>query len=193
MIYRIPHAIVVGALFFMFRIKKVGLENIPKTGPAILAVNHRSDLDPVVVGSVCPRILHFMAKSELFKPFFFGHMIHAFGAFPVKRGTGDLGAIKISFQILSSGKMMLIFPEGGRVKYPHEKKAQQGAIFIAQHEKVPIIPVCISGKYRWMHKITVTFGEPITMEQYYGKRMTSEQLQKEADNLLDKIYENFET
>ncbi len=173
---------------FAFRVRRTGVSNVPINGGAMLAVNHKSMLDPIVAGITCPRKLHFMAKAELFKNKFFGKLIKTLGAFPVNRGAGDIGAIKAAFKIFNDGNMMLIFPEGGRVKNGQKRRAKPGVAMIAQRASVPVIPVHIDGEYKWMGKITVRYGAPITFEEYKGQKLSTEEIQNLADGVLDKIY-----
>jgi 1-acyl-sn-glycerol-3-phosphate acyltransferase len=176
-------------MLFVFRLKVVGRENLPKTGGVITAFNHKSNWDPVIAGLGSTRPLRFMAKEELFKNPLFGTLIKALGAFPVHRGKGDIGAIKGAMKILGEGETMLMFPEGHRIKDGRKVKAKPGVALIAQRARVPIVPVCISGEYKWMHKITVTFGEPIYLDKYYGQKMEQETVQAVADEVLNKIRE----
>ncbi len=176
-------------LFFAFRIKITGRENILKEGPFILAVNHKSFLDPILAGIACPRQLSFMAKAELFKNKLFGKLIFRLGAFPVHRGSGDINALKTAFKILKNGGAMLIFPEGGRVKKGERRRAKSGVAVIAQKMNVPVIPVLIDGDYKWMNIVTVKIGEPISFEEHAGKKLSSEELQALAEDVLTKIYD----
>ena len=189
MLYSFAIALVKFVMFFVFRIKKTGIENVPKEGGVILAINHKSDLDPVMIGITSPRKLNFMAKSELFKNKLFGGLIKRLGAFPVHRNSGDVGALKTSFKILNAGGAMLIFPEGGRVKPGQKKRAKSGVSVIAHKMNVPVIPVLIDGEYKWMSKITVRIGEPISFEEYAGQKLSGEELQALADDVLKKIYD----
>jgi len=169
---------------FVFRIKVEGKENIPKTGGVLLAVNHRSNWDPPIAAITSPRKLRFMAKSELFKNKLFAKIITALGAFPIQRGKGDVGAIKGSLTILKNEEVMLIFPEGGRVKDEKTTDAKPGVVMLAIRAKVPVIPTYISGKYRWFGKITVRFGEPVYYEKYYEEKPVVEELQSLSNELL---------
>ena len=187
MFYYFALTVVRFAMFFAFRIRKVGVKNIPAEGGVILAVNHTSDFDPIMAGLTCPRKLTFMAKAELFKNPVFGRLIKALGAFPIHRGKGDIGAVKGALSILNKGNVMLIFPEGRRVSKGAASKAQPGVAMIAQRAKVPVIPTYIDGDYKWMHKITVIYGEPITLEQYYDKKLSGEEMQTVADDILNEI------
>ncbi len=188
MFYSAAKAIVWVFLHLVFRIKAVGKENIPSEGGMILAVNHRSNWDVVMAGLTCPRQLTFMAKIELFKNKLFAALITALGAFPIKRGAGDVGAYKAAMSILRGGRVMLMFPEGHRAKKnAPPAKAKTGVALFAIKAEVPVVPVYISGEYSWMSKITVTYGKPITLSQYYGKKQSNEELQAIADSILNTV------
>ena len=188
MFYSFTVAVVRIVMLFCFRIKKIGLENVPKEGGVILAINHKSDFDPVMIGITSPRKLNFMAKAELFNNKLFGGLIKKLGAFPVHRNSGDVGALKASFKILKNDGAMLIFPEGGRVKKGEKRRAKSGVAMIAQKTCVPVVPVYIGGEYKWMHKVTVTYGEPMYFDEYKDKKLSGEEIQLLADGVLDKIY-----
>ena len=89
-----------------------GRENIPADGPVVIACNHLSLLDPPVLGAAATRQVHFMAKSELFRPSWFGAIIRKLGAFPVRRGAMDRDAIKTGLTILKEKKSLQFFPKG---------------------------------------------------------------------------------
>lgn len=187
--YYFACALVKLALLFTFRIRVEGRENVPKNGGAIIAVNHRSNWDVVIVGVKCPRMLRFMAKSELFENPVFGALIKSLGAFPIQRGRGDVGAIKGAMTILKQQHVMLMFPEGKRMR--DGKKAQHakpGVGMIASHTRVPVIPVYIEGEYKWMNKITVKFGKPVGCEEFGDAKLNSEQVQQFSDKVLQSIY-----
>ena len=89
---------------------------------------------------------------------------------------------------LKNNDAMLIFPEGHRIKNGKRVKAKLGVSMIAVYAKVPVIPLCISGEYKPFQKVTVTFGKPITFEEYYGKKPDNETLQTLADEVMQTIY-----
>ncbi len=188
MFYWVCVRIVQFFMLFVCRVKCVGKENIPKQGGVILAINHKSMFDPIMIGITSTRKLNFMAKAELFKNKLFGALIKKLGAFPVNRGSGDVSALKTAFKILDEDGAMLIFPEGGRVKNGERRRAKTGVIMIAQKKTVPVIPVYIDGDYKWMRKMTVTYGEPVSFEEYKEKKLSAEEVQALADGVLDKIY-----
>ena len=177
-------------MFFVFRLKCVGRENIPSEGGCILALNHRSYIDVIFAGITCPRMLWYMAKSELFKNKFFGGLISRLGAFPVHRGKGDIGAIKSALGKLAEKEMILMFPEGKRLLSLEEEKttrAKPGAVMIAIRAGVPIVPAYISGKIGFMRRVTITYGKPIYYTDYYGKKQSVEELQELGDEMMKTI------
>lgn len=188
MLYKFAIRVMRFILFFAIRLKHEGTENIPKDGPLMIAYNHRSNFDPVVAALTCPRQLCFMAKSELFKKKLFGDLIKRLGAFPVNRGKGDIAAIKAALNIFKDNGTMLIFPEGSRIKDGKRKKAKPGVSVIARMGGVKVVPAHIKGDYKWMHKITVVYGEPIDFAEFKNQKLTGEELQIMADDVLDKIY-----
>ncbi|MGI6449311.1 MAG: lysophospholipid acyltransferase family protein [Desulfitobacteriia bacterium] len=145
--------------------KVQGLENIPAEGPLIVASNHVSMWDPVIVGCALPRQVFFIAKEELFDKPFLGKILAGLGAFPVKRGQGDIGAIKKSLAVLKAGNILGIFPEGTRSQSGAIQEAMSGIVLIAEKSKAPIIPVKIYGSRGLLRQkrgnIGIVIGEPI--------------------------------
>lgn len=186
--YKFARMLVKIFLFFCFRIKVVGLENVPKEGGGIVAVNHRSNWDVPVVGVTVPRVLKYMAKSEMFKTKIGNSFFRSLGAFPIQRGKGDIGAIKGAFKIINENNMMLMFPEGKRVKQNVRTEAKSGVAMIAVKTKAPVIPVRIIGDYKWMSKIIVIFGKPIEFTEYYDKKVTMDEFQCLSNDVLSTIY-----
>ena len=121
-----------------YRLHVTGAEHIPRTGGLVLAANHLSALDPLVLGAVVPRPLHFMTKAELwrFKPL--GWTIQGFGGFPVARGRGDLDAVLRAVELLEQGEAVAIFPAG---YVRRDGPWLRGAAKMAMRAGVPILPV----------------------------------------------------
>jgi 1-acyl-sn-glycerol-3-phosphate acyltransferase len=187
--YKICCFLVKFFLLFVFRIKTYGKENVIKDRGAIIAVNHRSYWDVPIAGVTCPGRLTFMAKSELFENPVFGHLISSLGAFPVKRGKGDIGAIKAGLTILSQNRLMLIFPEGTRNRSGKPvRKVKEGLALFATRAKVPIIPVFIEGEYKWGRRISVTYGEPMYFDEYYDKKLSQEELSEISMTVYKKMW-----
>lgn len=100
MLYRVSRAIVRFLMALLYPFKSEGEGHIPKEGPVVLCSNHISNLDPPLVGITTTRQVYFMAKEELFRIPVLSGLIHRFGAFPVKRGAGDLKSLKTAIQLL---------------------------------------------------------------------------------------------
>lgn len=157
----------------LFRIKVSGRENIPAEGGFILASNHLSLLDPVVLAVSCPRKLNFIARHDLFRNPLFSGLISNVGAFAVKRGSPDISALKEGIKRVVSGGGLLIFPEGGRQRDTPNPKPHKGIGFIAAKTGAWVIPAFISGtdkalpvgaKFIRLAKISVHFGKRISTE-----------------------------
>lgn len=160
---------VVNPLFkLIYGLKTEGIENIPKDGGVIIASNHRSYLDPVLVGlsihRKTKRQVHYMAKQELFKNPILRWLIVHLNAYPVHRGAGDTSAIDYSIKLLNEGDMMAIFPEGTRSKTGIPGKAKAGVVVISQATGADIVPCAIivrKAKIPCFKRITIRFGERI--------------------------------
>ncbi len=157
------------ALKLMLRLEVRGAENVPLSGPVVLASNHLSLWDPPVLGSASPRRSRFMAKSELFFPIF-GTIISWLGAFPVKRGGADRGAIKYGIDILKNGGTLAVFPEGTRSKDGLLGNPEPGAMMMGIKANATIIPTYIYGTdmkrhSNWYPKVIVTFGKPLEFDR----------------------------
>lgn len=158
---------------FLGGITVIGAENIPETGPIILAPNHRSYMDPPYLSMVTKRQLHLMAKDSLFRVPVFGAYIKAMGAFPVKRGAADRGAIKQAIAELKAGHVMGIFPEGTRAASGTLLPAEKGFALVAKQTGIPIVPIALEGtdKVLPMHgrlhraHVTATIGKPMTASE----------------------------
>ena len=187
MLYYVVKYLILVIAKIIFRVEVNGIVHIPKKGPCILCFSHRSLLDPPVLGVFMPRQLAFMAKEELFRIPVLGFLIRKLGSFPVKRGTGDLGAIKTAIRILNKGNALAMFPEGTRVKAGEDKKAKPGVALIATKAKVPVIPIGANGKYKLFRKLKINIGEPVILEEYYNQKLPMEKLQEISNHILKKI------
>ncbi len=151
-----------------YRHKYINKNSIPAEGAYILASNHISFSDPVLLGLGQKRRLFFMAKQELFRNKFFAALIRALGAFPVERGAGDGKAIKTGEDLIREGNIMTIFIEGGRTKTGELMRPRSGCALVAQQMQVPVIPVCITitgnPKHRFAKRV-IHYGEPLSPEK----------------------------
>ncbi len=148
------------------------LEDLDPDERVVVACNHASNLDPIVVGSFFPRRLRYFAKEELFRSWFLGTSIRALGAVPVSRAdnASAAGALKGFMKLYREGSDILIFPEGGRSPDGRLQPLEAGVALIAARERAPILPAFIHGSFDAMptgshfvrpSKITLTFGRPL--------------------------------
>jgi 1-acyl-sn-glycerol-3-phosphate acyltransferase len=158
-----------------FRLRVRGLDNLPEGG-FVLAANHMSNFDPWPLGlPLFPRRqLRFMAKSELFNPIL-KPILNGGGAFPVRRGTGDVDAIRRAVELVREGEIVVMFPEGTRrkkgLRKKHEARPHSGTARIALSADVPLVPAAIKGTDRVtrLGPLRVAYGAPIPLEDLRGK------------------------
>ena len=155
-------------------IYSVGHENIPASGPLIIAPLHISHLDPPAVACGMMRQLRFMAKEELFHNPIFGWFIGSVGSFPVKRGETDTESIRKAIALLEAGEAVLIFPEGTRGDGESIQEMSRGVAMLAKRTKALVVPVGVigtnivmpKGKSRGLkHKVTLAYGVPFTYDE----------------------------
>ena len=153
-----------------FRLRARGRDNLP-VGGCVLAANHTSNLDPWPLGlPLLPRRqLRFMAKSELFKPGL-ALILRGGGAFPVRRGEGDLEAIQRAVELVRAGEIVVMFPEGTRrkkgLRKKHRARPHTGAARIALTAGAPLVPAAIKGTDRIsrLGPLRVAYGRPIPLD-----------------------------
>jgi 1-acyl-sn-glycerol-3-phosphate acyltransferase len=122
-----------------------GREHIPRKGGFILASNHASYLDPIILGISFPRRMSFMARDSLFRSRFFGWYLRRLNTFPVKRESADIRSLREALRQLKKGCPLVIFPEGTRKGKHGDKKILGGVGFIVAKARVPVVPVKILG------------------------------------------------
>lgn len=156
----------------MFDLKVYGAHRVPCEGGVLLVSNHQSYLDPVLLGVRLRRPLSYMAKSELFASKPFAWLIRSLGAFPVKQGAGDVGAMKETIARLQEGRALNIYPEGSRTQDGELLPIEKGVGLVIRKAKVPVVPVAIHGSFdAWPkgrkmfrpHPIRILYGHPIDM------------------------------
>ena len=131
-----------------FDLKVYGIHHVPANGGVMIVSNHQSNIDPPAIGCQIPRMTHYLAKSELFKTRFSNWINRQMGAFPVRMGEGDIGAIRESIRRLKEGSALVLFPEGSRTWQGDLQKLQPGVGLIAKKAGVPIVPCVIDGSYK---------------------------------------------
>ena len=178
----------------LFRLRWRGLEHLPRDGGFVLAANHTSNLDPWALGlPLFPRRwLRFMGKSELFNPVL-GPILKGGGAFPVRRGTGDLDAIETAVELARGGEIVVMFPEGTRrakgLRKKHEARPHTGAARIALEAGVPLVPAAIRGTDRIarLGPLRVVYGSPVPLDDL-GDGDLRDRAAEATDRLMAEIH-----
>lgn len=167
--YTLARLVLTIPTILVYRVRAIGVENVPKQGPLILAPNHFSQMDHFFAGVYLRRQIRFMAKSQLFGPPILTYVYKHGGVFPVRRGHHDEEAIETARILLDQGEMLLVYVEGGRSRSGELGQPKPGIGRIALETGAPIVPVCIHGSERvrsWRRlrfpRVTVQFGEPLT-------------------------------
>jgi 1-acyl-sn-glycerol-3-phosphate acyltransferase len=170
----------------VWRARATGVENVPKTGPLIIACNHMSYLDPPGMGCFAGRRISFMAKKELFDIPILGAAIAGVGAYPVDRKGSARSAIKKSLEVLKAGGAVGIFPEGTR-NLSGEIEPQVGAALLASLSGAPVVPASIIGSDRALKfpKIKVAFGPPLYLPA--DRKATHDDLSKFTAEIMSAI------
>lgn len=188
MVYWTAYYIALLCSKIFFPITSHGLENLPRQGGYILASNHISMLDPVIVRLSTKHKLNFLAKDSLFKNKIFGAFIARLGSIPIRRDSADVGALKEAIRRLKEGKPLLIFPEGTRKVT--EKENHPGIGLIVAKSGVPVIPAYVSGsdhvlalgqKMPRRRQVSVFYGKPILFN-------SADSYQEMTNQIISEIY-----
>ena len=167
-LYWLARALLLPFFLLYFRLERIGREHIPRSGPVLLAANHRSFLDPFVIGALTRRPIYYMAKRELFESRWQAWLLNSLGAFPVDRGRGDEHAMATARTILERGDCVVIFPEGTRVRPGPLGRPHRGVGRLALQTGARVVPVAVIGtedvRRGWRirpHKVTIRCGRPL--------------------------------
>lgn len=197
--YRLVRGIIYGAWTIMFRPTVTGRENIPTSGPVLIAPVHRSNIDFALVIFMSKRKTFFMAKDSLWTVPVLGPLISMLGAFPVKRGTADRESLTYAQSVLEQGEALVLFPEGTRQEGPSVTTLHDGAMFIASRTHAVVVPVGIGNTERAMPrgakfprpvKVKIVIGSPLPAPTS-DTRVTRTQIADATESLraaLDDVY-----
>lgn len=180
----------------MYRLHVEGREHIPSEGAVIIAPNHKSYFDPPLVGvAIKKRVVHYMAKEELFRNPLFGWTLRQFGTFPVKRGSVDRAAVRQAVKELKNGNALGIFPEGTRIKRSGLGRFHSGMASLALMTGTPVIPVAIVGSADMPHKkgpLAVLIGMPIQVKKQKAGSEEVEALNEAVKKEIQKLTDEYE-
>jgi len=180
-----------------FHTRGQNTQNIPSTGPFVVVANHASFLDPFMIGyTSLEREVGFMAKEELFHVPLFGSFIRRCGAFPVKRGSRDMEAVKQFHDFLNAGKPLVVFVEGTRTLTGELQPAKKGSGMLLYNAKVPVIPAYIDGTFHCWPKgklfprpgpIAVIYGPAVPLSDIYAEKPEKITYVKIANRVMEHI------
>lgn len=177
MLYAMAHAILRILGRFLFRLRIIGAEHIPKTGPVLIAPNHVSYLDIPLLGVMIARPLHFMGKPSLFRGWV-GRLYRALNGFPIERGSRARNGLMEAVNRLKQGHCVAMYPEGGRSLNGRLQEPMPGIGMIIAQSGAKVIPAYVAGTDKvlpvgaWMirlHPVTVFIGEPIDFTEQIKK------------------------
>ena len=129
----------------LVRLEVSGMENVPPTGPVVAVINHIAFLDPVLVCLVFKRHITPLAKIEAFDSLILRLILNAYGTIPVRRGEGDIGAVKAALRVLKNDGLILLAPEGTRSPTGQLQSGKEGAVTLALRGNAPIVPIGVTG------------------------------------------------
>lgn len=172
----------------IYRVKIIGIENIPKKGAIIFCGNHRNLLDAPLIEVTCNRDdTRFLAKEELGKNKYLAHLGKVFNVIFVKRNSKDLGSMKESIKTLKNGGAIAVFPEGTRNGLKKGIKPKTGVAYFAINSDAQVIPVGIKGGKKIFEKAIITYGKPINLEEYKTKKLEKETAELVTAKIMDNI------
>jgi 1-acyl-sn-glycerol-3-phosphate acyltransferase len=197
---------VIRPLFWLlFRPHVAGREHVPLTGAVIFASNHLSFIDSIAIPTVAPRKVHYLAKAEYFtghgiSGWFSRTLFSALGALPVERDThrAAQAALDTALAVLKDGEGFGIYPEGTRSRDGRLARGKTGVAWLALTADCPVVPVAVTGTdkvqpvgARWprLHRISVTFGEPLTFAEFAGQAGKGRPRREVTDRIMEAIHE----
>lgn len=199
--YRFAQVVV--ALFFRFWVRRfrfIGVENVPRSGGAFLIANHRSGIDPFLLGgAVQHRMLSGPGKEELFANRFFAYIMRKLGIFPLKPGAADAAAVRTMVDLYRHDRVVVIYPEGGRSPVDDMMPFTPDLTRLVIKLRAPIVPAGIAGAADLLpiksliprpgRPIVIVFGECFELTDYYGRATTPELLAEATEVLQSRVAE----
>lgn len=184
-------AFIKGAIFIyckiVYRVKIVGIKDVPKDEQFIFCANHRTYLDPPLIEVTARRHIKFLAKEELAKNKFLAFLGEIFDVIYVKRDEKDITAIKSTLKLLKNKDSIALFPEGTRNGIEKGEALKDGTAFFAIKSGVKVLPIGISGEVKPFHRVTIKYGKPLEFSEY-----TDVKDKQALENVTNKIMEEIQ-
>lgn len=185
--YKIVKAFLRGIYKVVFRVKKVGEENIEDSEPYIICANHINYLDAAAIVLFTKRKVCFVGKEELCKNNILNWLAHLFDCIPIKRNAQDIEAMKRSFKVLKEDGILGIFPEGTRKGLAKGSAIKNGAAFMAVRTGSTVIPVGIKGSFKPFTQVTINYGKPLDYSKCQSKSPEKEVLTQVSEEIMSNI------
>ena len=196
--YRLVRVAARFSLAAVYRVEAEGAENLPARGPAIIASNHKSMLDPFFVGQVFRRPVKYFAKTELFQNAALRWAINELGAIEIKRGQSDRAGLEMALAALAQGEALIIYPEGHRKRDQRVHEFLPGVGMLALRSGAPVVPVAVKGSEQvidhgrlGLPQVKVKVGPPVDLGGLEGKK--SVMYAQAADRIHDVVAGLYET
>lgn len=185
-VYAAVRGLCLQLLRLFWRLDVRGEEHVPDAGAVIVAANHVSYFDPVVLGVGIRRPVTYLAKKELFALPLLGPLIAWLGAYPLDRQAGGVAAVRAALRALKDGRCVGIFPEGTRNRQG-DAEEKGGAALLAALSGAPVVPAAILGTRdpRRFERIRVVYGEPLTVTR--ARKADGDDLEKWTAEIMRRI------
>ena len=175
-----------------YKYEVIGAENVPDEGNIILAANHKSALDPIFVSvAIKNREVSTIAKKELFNNKLLGSILTKLNVIPIDRDNPGISTIKTILKKIKEGYAIGIFPEGTRVKGDRFGYAKAGLALFAIKGKAHVIPISIISNYRIFSKVTIFIDKPISFEEYYKQKLSTQDYERLSGDVMEVIKDNY--
>jgi 1-acyl-sn-glycerol-3-phosphate acyltransferase len=194
--YALLKKVGVPILKLYFRVRAEGLHNLPSRGSFILAANHSSYLDPVVLGATCPRAIHFIMLRKYWDKPLLGWICKMAGSFPVDQERPAIAALRQALIVLRRGQVLGIFPEGGISPDGKLQPGKDGAALLALKTRLPLIPAAILGTHRALPRgklfprpvsVLVRYGRPVVFPNQMDPKEAKGNLAKATESITEAI------
>ena len=174
----------------LYPIKVYGKENIPEGG-AVFAANHFRACDCGYIVRVYKKKVKFLAKKEIFKNKLFNKILKAYGAIPIDRENPDMSSLLTAIKYIKEGHKLCIFAEGKRntTGTTELQEIKGGSVVFAVKAKCPIVPIMLSRKGKILRKTHIIVGEPFYLDEYYGKKLSDEDIKRLGEFVRGKMIE----
>jgi 1-acyl-sn-glycerol-3-phosphate acyltransferase len=188
------------ARFWIFHFRALGMENVPASGGIFLIANHASGIDPFLLAyPVRRRIPRGPGKVELFENPFFGYIMRKIGMFPIRQDVADAAAVRTMLELYRNGKVVIIYPEGGRTKTGELQPFFPDFTRLMIKLKAPMVPAGIAGAAdvlpigsylpRPNRRVAIVYGTPFDLSEFYSLPLTPETLERATAILRDRVAE----